>query len=178
MSKRNLKRQPDDVLIARIWQKIARTDTGCWEWDNDKQRGGYGMFWDGQKANSAHRLVYKLLVGPIPDKMCVCHKCDNRKCVNPEHLFLGTSAENSADMVAKNRQAKGDRHGSRLHPERMKPPVGSINGMAKLTESDVIAIRNSEKPVSELAKQYGLTHMGMYKVKVGLRWRHVEQDRG
>ena len=175
--KKNLKRQPDDVLIKRIFEKITIDENGCWLWDNDKQRGGYGMFWDGQKSKSAHRLVYELLVAPVDSLLCVCHKCDNRRCVNPDHLFVGTHAENSADMVAKNRQAKGLTHWSFIHPEIKLDAKGSKNSQAKITESQVLEIRESDKTVKELAAEYGMSYMGMYKVKTGVRWQHVK-DRG
>ena len=86
---------------------------GCWVWTGIKHRG-YGRF--GQRGRS-HRIAYEATVGPIPEGASVCHHCDNPPCCNPAHLFVGTNADNVADMVAKGRQAKGDRHGLRLHPE-------------------------------------------------------------
>jgi hypothetical protein len=175
VSKRNLKRQPDEVLINRIFEKITIDDNGCWLWDNDKQRGGYGMFWDGQKPKSAHRLVYELLVSKVESKDCVCHKCDNRRCVDPSHMFIGSHADNSADMVSKGRQAKGNRHWTKTSPELLDGhAVGEKNSRAKLKDKDVKLIRESSLSVKELAEIYGMSYMGMYKVKSGLRWAHVK----
>lgn len=96
----------------RILKNISvNKATGCWEWQNSTHEFGYGMVYDGTKAVLAHRLAYTLFVGPIPDGMCVCHKCDNPPCCNPDHLFLGTKADNQSDMARKGRGASGERNG-------------------------------------------------------------------
>ena len=87
---------------------------GCWEYGGKIRTDGYGSVYinDGTKKGAqalAHRVVYEGLVGPIPEGMYLCHHCDNPKCVRPDHIFVGTDADNKADMIAKGRQAKGDR---------------------------------------------------------------------
>jgi hypothetical protein len=78
--------------------------TDCWEWQNATNNIGYGMFrWSTGKMRTAHRASYELYIGPIPANMLVCHKCDNPKCVNPEHLWVGTRKDNYDDMVSKGR---------------------------------------------------------------------------
>jgi hypothetical protein len=87
---------------------IINDVTDCWEWTAALNNIGYGMFrWASNKMRSAHRVSYELFNGPIPDGMAVCHKCDNPKCVNPEHLWTGTLKQNAQDMVAKGRSGRG-----------------------------------------------------------------------
>jgi hypothetical protein len=102
--------------IERFMAKVAKRDNGCWEWTGCRMPFGHGQFAriDGTKPEPAHRSAYALFVGEIPDGMCVCHKCDNPPCVNPDHLFLGTQADNVADMARKGRTR------SNLTPEQIR----------------------------------------------------------
>ena len=120
------------MTVDQFWAHVER-GPGCWLWTGPVDHRGYGrLTWLGQNWRLAHRVSLEL-AGRHPGRLCALHRCDTPLCVNPAHLFLGTRAENNADMVAKGRHARGDRSGSRLHPERLAR--GDRNGMRLHPES-------------------------------------------
>lgn len=145
-----------DIFFSHVGKKQA---DGCILWDGCQNAGGYGrMRDDSGREIVAHRVSYMLLVGPIKDGLCVCHKCDNRLCINQTHLFLGTQEENAQDMVAKNR------HG-----------IGTRNGRAKLTDDQVREIRRRwpGQSQSALAQEFGVSHVSIGLIVNGKTWRHL-----
>lgn len=156
---------------ARFWKKVAKSKNGCWLWTaSTLGKNGYGQFSSNGKTRSAHRVAYALTRGDIGE-FCVLHRCDARLCVNPEHLFLGTLADNNADRAAKGRSSRGDAHYSRLHPEQLAR--GDANGNAKLTEKDVRAIRASVNLQHEIAAKFGVSLSQVNRIRRGEYWRHL-----
>ena len=145
-------------LIDRLLMKSkVNPDNGCWEWFASKN-AGYGQLMVDKRPIPAHRLSYELHWGSIPAGMHVCHRCDNRACINPDHLFIGTNADNMADRDAKGRGIiyRGEDHGS-----------------AKLTEADVRAIRSSTLSNRKLAPLYGVCGKTISVIRSGKHWAHV-----
>lgn len=137
-----------------IESRVERvTESGCWIWMGGLDKDGYGIM---TTNVFAHRASYAQYVGEIPRGLCVCHRCDVRCCVNPNHLFLGTNRDNTADRVSKGRGA-----------------LGSRNGLAKLTDQVVAHIRGSSEPARTLAQRYGVTHRTILLARRGETWRHL-----
>lgn len=88
-----------------FWAKVAKGD-GCWEWQGATTNGGYGSFTENRRGVRAHRYSYRLHYGPFDERLLVCHSCDNPKCVRPDHLWLGTSAQNERDKILKGRHSE------------------------------------------------------------------------
>ncbi len=153
--------------LARFWSRVSKTDT-CWDWTGGKFGNGYAaVSWDG-RTTEAHRISWFIAHGPIPDGLWVLHRCDRPICVNPEHLFLGTPADNSRDRDVKGHYVSG----IKAHPECAAR--GERNGGAKLTEDQVAVIRSSKEIARVLAHRYGVHKQTIYNIKWGKIWRHLK----
>jgi hypothetical protein len=132
---------------------IPEPNSGCWLWIGATDRDGYGVTFPNIPA---HRESYERHISEIPEGMHVLHKCDTRSCVNPTHFFLGTNAENMADKVKKGRQARG-----------------SKNGASRLTEAQVEAIKRDDRPLTPIAKEYGVTIRIISLIRRHELWNHM-----
>ncbi len=143
-------------------------NSGCWLWAGPDGPKGYGTFHFRGSAMRAHRAAYQIWTGnPVG---FICHKCDVRACVNPQHLYLGTHMDNMRDMRVRNRVATGDRNGAHTHPHRR--PRGEVSGQSKLTLQSVQAIRNDTRNFTEIAKAYGVARSTIGRIKNNLLWRN------
>lgn len=153
-----IKKYMDEKVKSRLFAKVKITPS-CWWWTGAKRKKGYGMISVNGKTVSTHRLSYQIYFGEIDSGSLVCHKCDNPMCVNPDHLFLGTNADNVADKMAKNRQARGSRMGG-----------------AKLTESNIIDIRatytkgRNGRNCVYLASLYGVSPTTIWNIVNFKKW--------
>lgn len=133
---------------------------GCINFTGSKGKFGHGELAYKGVRYRAHRLAYIAYIGPIPDGLVVCHACDNPSCINPEHLFIGTQADNLADARKK---------------KRMKAPLvyGEQHGLSRLTESDVLKIREDNRPYRQIARDYGVNPSTIKRAKTGETWGHI-----
>lgn len=145
----------------RFWEKVdKKSDDDCWEWRGSINSGGYGNMWINHKSISAPRFSWEIHNGKIPKDMCVCHHCDNRKCVNPIHLFLGTNQDNIDDKVRKGRH-----------------PTGEKAAWAKLTWEKVREIRSKYIPKKVsfrcLANEYGVSWVTIREIVLCIAWKEA-----
>ena len=169
------RRYPHTNSVSLAKEKLSlhtksNPETGCIEWllhTTPKGTRGYGSMNFRKKAWKVHRIAWVLRYGEIPDGLSVLHKCDNRRCCNPEHLFLGTNRDNVHDMISKGR----DRH-----------LQGSLHWAAKLNEEAVLEIRKisdaewkSKRLTKVYAAKFNCTHEAIMYARNGKTFRHLEE---
>lgn len=160
------------TLAERLWSKVDKTEGqgpngDCWEWRGYVHPTGYGqlMAGDGSQKNiNSNRAAWIAENGDIPDGLWVLHRCDNRLCCNPEHLWLGTPRDNTQDMIAKGRRRSAD-----------QVARGEDVGNAKITEEIVRAIR-AEPPMTfkALGEKYGISTATAHSIKLRRTWTHID----
>jgi hypothetical protein len=151
----------DNMTVARFWMKAKRVPSGCWEWQGHRTRMGYGQAWSGRRAEFAHRFAWMIVNGAIPSegRTDICHKCDNPACVNPSHLFLGTTSDNVQDMLRKGRGV-----------------VGEHARGAKLTEAgarEIIRLAHEGWTFKEIAQKFGVSEIQVGRIAHGTSWRRL-----
>jgi hypothetical protein len=151
------KRPPLHCSLAEKLAFYSRVEAnGCRVWIGSRCGRGYGrVFYDGRVWQASH-LAFELAHGPLPEGKIACHTCDNPPCIEGEHLFAGTHADNAADKIAKGRQSRGQGHGA-----------------AKLTEEQALAITNDDRPQRLIARDFGVAQSTVSFIKTGQRWQHL-----
>ena len=151
-----------DSWQYRLWKNVRMAGgDACWEWRLYRNKGGYGNFgMPGRVIRLAHRMAYETVYGPIPSGLHVLHRCDNPGCCRPDHLFLGTPADNCNDKLAKNRGAKGERI-----------------SQSKLKTDDVLQIKaaynSGRESQKALANRFGVGRDNISRIVNGKRWKHL-----
>lgn len=147
-------------------RRASISPSRCWEWTGSRRTDGYAQLEIGGHMYRVHRIMWEMRHGPIPEGMLVCHHCDNPPCINPDHLFLGTYADNLHDCIRKGRFYTGTHHGMR-------------NGRAKVTDDQVSRMRleyvagNGCHRTTQLAKQYGLSWGSVNRIVNRKGWAHI-----
>lgn len=145
-------------MEQRLLTKINKTTT-CWNWTGYIGTHGYGKIGVDYDTKFVHRLAFEIWKHPIPNNMIVRHICDNRVCINPDHLILGTQQDNMNDKVERNRQAKGEKH-----------------GRVKLTAQDVREIKillGFDISTQKVADMYNVHKSTIMFIKNGRNWKHI-----
>lgn len=144
------KRATPETMRKRFFANVEKEENGCWAWVGATRDDGRGSISISGKTMYAHHLSLTVHGRPLPKGLMACHKCHNRNCVNPDHLYHGTAADNSRDAVL----------AGRIH-------------WRKLTEEQVLEIRASRKTGAELARTYGVTASAIAKIRKRITWKHV-----
>ena len=166
------------MLPPRFWTKVDKTDS-CWLWTAARFSNGYGAFRVGSQQRRSHRVIWEDLYGPVPTDLVICHRCDVKHCVRPEHLFLGTQADNIADRDAKGHAPMGNRNGMRLHPERAAHAAarGEASGRVRYTTDEVLRWREmyatQDWTIRSWADHLGVNHNTLFAAISRRSWRHV-----
>jgi hypothetical protein len=146
------RKMPD--LNERFWSKVVKSPTGCWTWTGAHGGDGYPTMCYYGRHRRISRLMWASVNGEIAPGALICHKCNNRGCVNPDHLYQGTIASNNRDLMVSD-----------------KAPVGMKHGKAKFTDAQILEIYNAPGTDKELSKRFGIPTQYVSKIKRRVVWK-------
>ncbi len=178
-SKIEYSERESEKIIQRFMENVDvfQSPENCWEWQGPMLWNGYGKMDVCAKMHRAHRISYVIHNGEeIPDGMVIMHTCDNRRCVNPLHLKLGTQIENLADCKKKGRLCQGQR---RSEIQKRVSNKGESHYRAKLTKEDVLVILKLLKEgnsLNSIAKKFNMNHGAIRGIKIGRNWAHIPRE--
>jgi hypothetical protein len=151
------------LVMERFWSKVSKSD-GCWEWtgarfQRERTRAlSYGMFLLNRRLQPAHRVAWEMINGPIPDGLWVLHHCDNQGCVRPEHLYLGTHADNTRDAIERHRMVSGEQvPGHKLTVEEL-PQIRRLIAEGMATE--------------DIGRIFGVSGRTIRYIRSGEHWKY------
>lgn len=163
-------------VIDRLLRKVTKNESGCWIWNGTKNGSGYGTIGAGSRTDGkafVHRVSYEHFIGEIPEGLFVCHKCDVKLCVNPEHLFSGTQTDNIADARSKGRLLSGKRW---LDVGRVLCK-GEDHGRSKLTELEALEIiylfKNTGLNKAQIARRFEVCRATVRNIVNRKNWKHL-----
>jgi len=161
----------------RFRLRVDTATSGCWLWQGAQDANGYGRFKSDYGVVLAHRFAYELWVGPVGAGLCVLHRCDTPACVRPDHLFVGTKADNTADMMAKGRNRNGSVVGMTRRGNHYELQArGEKIGAAKMTADSVRNLRTDRAgglTMAQLADKYGLSMATVHSIVHRRYWAHI-----
>lgn len=168
-------KNPNEVLQEKLSRRSERDPvTGCLNWKGAKNEAGYGRMHNGEKLVYVHRTAWELANGEELGIRCACHHCDNPSCIEPTHLFAGTTADNMQDREAKGRGGGHKLRGRIMGPSRMR---GAKHPRSKLTKEKVLAILyRPDEEAGPLAEEYGVSVSSIYAIRHGRLWGWLKAE--
>lgn len=168
-----------EEILEKFFRNVKKSPSGCWEWVGTFGSTGYGFFYmgphwpGGYKGIGAHVASYALFIAHCPKGLYVCHHCDNKACVNPEHLFIGTAKENMRDARQKGRLPTPEQLSQTLKKRASRGEGHYKSNLRSEEVLKIVELSNQQVPAKEIAKTFHIKREQVYKILRGVRWQHL-----